>query len=774
MKNLNVIVTNKIARYLQRDGEIVCGNSDYQITFTFDADWEGYETKTARFIWNGKHMDIPFSGSVCQVPKITNANSVAVGVYAGDISTTTAAVIPCVRSIRCTETKMYEGNPEVCRDQAIDAAERAEAAAAESGKAVAKALAKMTTQEAGNNPTIVMSQKAVTELVADALGNDAPTYETVDSVDQMTDTTKQYVLRSTGTVWAYTTKEVYVVHNAYDADTAMFNKRIASDGTPENTNFSTFNGAVLLDLVKQDYDFDNCFVTIDGVDNLASIWTDAYIYFGVLYYDSAKNVIATASSSQLWGGWTQQRPANDSSTPFRFKPFETSNGTIVETIKNTAYVRLYVCLKHQEAISADDCKDLIVEFENKSGNQMVSAWEDTGLTPSTSGGNYVTLLTKVNENAAQIHELDKRVTAIESESGTVTIPSYWEETVAEKTEAVKALQSAGGKDCVCFAWAADTHIPDQSGGWTTHLGRLMAKMLNDCEIPFAVLSGDIGTQASFSTEAQLIETQKEIPKHLAPLWGTERLLMTLGNHDGTWGEGSESNLGGYYSKRLSKERIWQLYFRGQALDFRRVFSDDGSYFYVDNKAQKTRFIVLNSHFAADYTDEVKVHSISCYGQEQLDWLSDVALDMPSGYGAVIVAHVPPYVIREEKNAYTVDYQLLNGIINAYNNKTTFSGSYAAGVDGWSNSTVSVDFTDAEGEIIAMFVGHIHEDTIDTTTLSCPILTIVSAGSTNEGAALERKKDRDTETSFDVVVINKATRTIYCTRVGAGDDREINY
>lgn len=50
MKNLNVIVTNKIARYLQRDGEIVCGNSDYQITFTFDADWEGYETKTARFI----------------------------------------------------------------------------------------------------------------------------------------------------------------------------------------------------------------------------------------------------------------------------------------------------------------------------------------------------------------------------------------------------------------------------------------------------------------------------------------------------------------------------------------------------------------------------------------------------------------------------------------------------------------------------------------------------------------------------------------------------
>ena len=34
-----------------------------------------------------------------------------------------------------------------------------------------------------------------------------------------------------------------------------------------------------------------------------------------------------------------------------------------------------------------------------------------------------------------------------------------------------------------------------------------------------------------------------------------------------------------------------------------------------------------------------------------------------------------------------------------------------------------------GEIIAMFAGHVHGDSIDTTTMACPILTILSAGAT---------------------------------------------
>lgn len=388
-----------------------------------------------------------------------------------------------------------------------------------------------------------------------------------------------------------------------------------------------------------------------------------------------------------------------------------------------------------------------------------------------------------NTNAEKIIDLQNKVEGLNgsTSSEAVTIPSYWETEVTDKTALVKELQTAGGKDCVSFAWASDTHIPDNdrgsgdtanTGGRTNDIGKVMAKMLDNCEIPFALITGDINTRASCSTEEKLVETQASIPEHLAPLWGTDRLLIALGNHDGAYGDSS-----GYYKKQFSPERMWQIFFRGQALDFRRVFSEDGLYYYVDNIPQKTRFIVLNSHFAGEYRVDNNGFAVnnrfatSCYGQAQLDWLANVALDMPEGYSAIITAHAPLNI------GYTVDAEQVIGIINAYCNKTAFSGSYTAGVNGWSNSTINVDFTNAKGDIIAFFAGHVHWDKVDTTTMARPIITIIAAGApvnTHQMVEGEIASTRTfgtaTETSFDVVTINKATRKIYCVRVGGAADR----
>ncbi len=98
---LRISVNNKVATYRKRDGFIVCGNSDYQIKFSFDSEWNAATNKTARFIWNGKFEEVKFTGDTCNVPIITNTDSVEVGVYAGNLKTTTSAQIPCQRSIRC-------------------------------------------------------------------------------------------------------------------------------------------------------------------------------------------------------------------------------------------------------------------------------------------------------------------------------------------------------------------------------------------------------------------------------------------------------------------------------------------------------------------------------------------------------------------------------------------------------------------------------------------------------------------------------------------------
>lgn len=98
MKTINVLVRDKIASAV---GDIVyiCGNSDYIINFDFDAEWDAYGVKTARFVHDGSYIDVVFTGNQCAMPVIRKAYGIYVGVYAGDLRTTTAAHIPSVPSI---------------------------------------------------------------------------------------------------------------------------------------------------------------------------------------------------------------------------------------------------------------------------------------------------------------------------------------------------------------------------------------------------------------------------------------------------------------------------------------------------------------------------------------------------------------------------------------------------------------------------------------------------------------------------------------------------
>lgn len=112
-KNIPVRVEKRMA-WTGWPGYIVCGNTGYTITFTFDQEWDGVEAKTARFKFRTDegmgHTDQPFTGDTVEVPVLSNIREVQVGVFAGDLTTTTGATIRCVPSIRCNsgESTEYE------------------------------------------------------------------------------------------------------------------------------------------------------------------------------------------------------------------------------------------------------------------------------------------------------------------------------------------------------------------------------------------------------------------------------------------------------------------------------------------------------------------------------------------------------------------------------------------------------------------------------------------------------------------------------------------
>ena len=192
--------------------------------------------------------------------------------------------------------------------------------------------------------------------------------------------------------------------------------------------------------------------------------------------------------------------------------------------------------------------------------------------------------------------------------------------------------------------------------------------------------------------------------------------------------------------------------------------------------------MLNSNTDGDGSNDASGNAVynsrkvSVYGTEQLAWLGDVALHMPQGWTAVIMAHQPPDTSK--------DGTLLAGMIEAYNNREAYSGTVTIQHDYWGNSvsdntyktvTVDADFTEEEGEVAAFFHGHIHKDRIDMQTYAFPCISITTAGGdVRDESPVQRVPGTATETAMDVVTLDKAARGIYMTRIGAGSDRVCDY
>ena len=113
MNYINITVRGKIARAEAR-ARVVCGNSDYAVRFDFDEEWEAYDLKTARFVTeDGSYTDVQFEGEDCAVPILRNARTLLVGVFAGNLRTTTAALIHAVPCITDPDGTPADPTPDV-------------------------------------------------------------------------------------------------------------------------------------------------------------------------------------------------------------------------------------------------------------------------------------------------------------------------------------------------------------------------------------------------------------------------------------------------------------------------------------------------------------------------------------------------------------------------------------------------------------------------------------------------------------------------------------
>lgn len=333
------------------------------------------------------------------------------------------------------------------------------------------------------------------------------------------------------------------------------------------------------------------------------------------------------------------------------------------------------------------------------------------------------------------------------------VPSYWSSAVAEAAARVKANQDAGGVNCMTFALFGDLHaVPGSTTPNGGHTGALAAAVMDACRIPFAISCGDTGRMDA-GTETAARESLAAGEENLSPI-GNDRLLLIQGEYDGFCG-----------TAQLSQEALFGELFRSQAADSRRVFGGDGSYFYVDYPAAKIRLILLNSC----WTDGSVLPTASFgYGGTQLNWLARTALSFSeSGWGVVIAAHVPPV---SANSGVVRDLAVLRGILSAFAGQTSYSGT--SGTAGkWDYVSVSCDYSaKPAGEIIGFFSGHSHADSIVTDDAPYVIVTVTADANLDA----DRASGTVTEHAMDFVTINRASKTVSLTRLGAGADRSFNF
>lgn len=109
---LNIAVRNKIATTTD-PATVVNGNNDYTVVFDFDSEWDSLSNKTAMFVYGReeqKYKTVTFTGNSCVMPALYNTGYVLIGVFAGNIKTTSAAYVKCIPCIKDNDSTLDTGS----------------------------------------------------------------------------------------------------------------------------------------------------------------------------------------------------------------------------------------------------------------------------------------------------------------------------------------------------------------------------------------------------------------------------------------------------------------------------------------------------------------------------------------------------------------------------------------------------------------------------------------------------------------------------------------
>lgn len=314
-----------------------------------------------------------------------------------------------------------------------------------------------------------------------------------------------------------------------------------------------------------------------------------------------------------------------------------------------------------------------------------------------------------------------------------TIPSYFLTDINNAIDDARTNLFNTGIDGDSFIFITDVHWQSNE----KYSPALVKQIIDNTNVDKIICGGDLIGGGAKASMIKLMSNCVDSFKSIG------RFYSLLGNHD-TNKLGSDSAVD--YFTKANAYALMQ-----KESDFIMDYGDP-CYFYFDNPTTKTRYICLDTGEESTGLDET-----------QSSWLSSTLASMPSGYHALVFAHI----IYQPTDTWHI------GLQPSELEMTQFMTDVCDILDEFNTNN-------ADKVVEAIFGGHTHIDANFTTTGGIPIVvtdcdarqtfteTSPGSGIANHAAGTIN------EQCFDIITIDYTNETIKCVRVGRGSDRTITY
>ena len=357
---------------------------------------------------------------------------------------------------------------------------------------------------------------------------------------------------------------------------------------------------------------------------------------------------------------------------------------------------------------------------------------------NTTDDNLVIVLVNQNGN---LYGQWTRYLAQEQNDDSDALPTYYDNYLPTKLSQIRNYIASAGNDGVSFVFISDVHY-DAAEVNNMRISPLLIKAVSE-ETPVKrmICGGDLITSANSKDDAlKLIQetiTDYRTKTEMDTLW-------TVGNHEFNNPDANPE----LSSKQLTIGEVYPFITQGN-YEIITLSNSTGAY-YADDHKNKIRYLFT----ACNYDSSVNTDSI--------EWLIEQLPSTPTDYDIILISHLGIYYnsTLESYTGAVDDFKPMLQALQAYKWHTTFT------YDG-----TTYDFSSKTGTVLGAFLGHYHVDGQNVWyNIPCCMITTDSLNE-NPHSSLTRTAGTISEQAFDVVTVDRSNGSIYCTRIGAGNDRQ---